>query len=60
MAHIAASRAHDDEFAKVIGISAEELLIDQCYWFEKSTKRKGILIEYMQFCNQKNGKILKH
>ena len=59
LAHIAASRAHD-EFAKIIGISAEELLIDQYYWFDKSTKRKGILLEYMQFCNQEYGKILKH
>ncbi|XP_066020951.1 uncharacterized protein [Pocillopora verrucosa] len=50
----------DDEFAKIIGISAEELLIDQYYWFDKSTKRKGILLEYMQFCNQEYGKILKH
>ena len=59
LAHIAASGAHD-AFAKIMGISAEELLIDQYYWFEKSTKRKGILLEYMQFCNQEYGKILKH
>ncbi|XP_068677860.1 uncharacterized protein [Montipora foliosa] len=50
----------DDAFAKIMGISAEELLIDQYYWFEKSTKGKGILLEYMQFCNQEYGKILKH
>ena len=59
LAHIAASGAHD-AFAKIMGISAEELLIDQYHWFEKSTKRKGILLEYMQFCNQEYGKILKH
>ena len=59
LAHIAASGAHD-AFAKIMGISAEELLIDQYYWFEKSTKRKGILLEYMQFCKQEYGKILKH
>ena len=59
LAHIPASRAYD-EFAKIIGISAEELLIDQYYWFDKNTKGKGILLEYMQFCNQGYGKILKH
>ena len=59
MANIATSRARD-EFAKIIGIRVEELLIDQYYWFEKSTKRKGILIEYMQLCNQEYGKMLEH
>ena len=54
-----ASSAHD-EFAKVTGISAEELLVDLYYWFDKSTKRKGILVEYMQFCDKEYGKILKH
>ena len=47
-----------EEFANIVGISAEELLIDQYYWFEKSTKQKGILMEYLQFCNQEYGKIL--
>ena len=59
LAHIAASSTHD-EFAKVTGISAEELLVDLYYWFDKSTKRKWILVEYMQFCDQEYGKILKH
>lgn len=44
MAHIAASNAHD-EFAKITGISAEELLVELYDWFEKSTKLKGILVE---------------
>lgn len=44
LAHIAASNAHD-EFAKITGISAEELLVELYYWFEKSTKLKGILVE---------------
>ena len=28
--------------------------------FSKSTKRKGVLVEYMEFCGQEYGKILKH
>ena len=34
----------------------EDLLIDIFYWFDKSTKRKGVLAEYVEFCDQ----IVKH
>jgi len=59
LAHIAASHAHD-AFAQVAGIHVEDLLIDIFYWFDKSTKRKGVLAEYMEFCDQEYAKILKH
>ena len=59
LVHIAAGNAHD-AFAEVTGINIEELQIDIYYWFEKSTKRKGALTEYMDFCGQDYAKVLKH
>ena len=59
MVHIAAGNGHD-AFAEVTGISVEELQIDICYWFDKSTKRKRVLTEYMDFCGQDYAKVLKH
>ena len=45
LVHIPVSNGHDS-FAKVIGANIEDLHIDFYYWFEKSTKRKGVLLEY--------------
>ncbi len=59
LANIAASNAHDS-FAEALGVNVENLLIDIYYWFDKSTKRKGILAEYMEFCDLEYAKILKH
>ena len=59
LVHIAASHAHD-AFSEIAGVNVEDLLIDLYYWFDKSTKRKGVLAEYMEFCNQEYAKILKH
>ena len=30
------------------------------YWFDKSTKRKGKLLEYFDFCDQEYQAVLKH
>ena len=38
----------------------EELLIDNYYYFEKSSKRKSELAEFCSFCNQEYRKLLKH
>ena len=46
LANIAASNAHD-AFPEVLRIDAESILIDVFFWFDKSTKRKGVLAEYM-------------
>ena len=59
LVHIAASNGHDS-FAKVIGANIEDLHIDLYYWFERSTKRKGVLLEYMELCGHEYAKILKH
>ena len=34
--------------------------MDAFYWFDKSTKRKGKLIEYFEFCDQEYQSVLKH
>ena len=59
LVHIAASNGHDS-FAKVIGANIEDLHIDLYYRFERSTKRKGVLLEYMELCGHEYAKILKH
>jgi len=56
--HVATSKGHDS-FAKVIGANIEDLYIDLYYWFEKSSKRKGVLLEYVEFCGHEYAKILK-
>ena len=38
----------------------EDFCIDLFYYFDKSTKRKGVLREYYEFCDQEYRKILKH
>ena len=50
-AHIAATEAND-AFAEIIGINVEDVLIDLFYWFDKSSKCKGKLAEYFEFCDQ--------
>ena len=54
-----AARNANDAFAKVSGINVEDL-IDLYYWFEKSTKRKGVLVEYVEIYDQDYMKVLKH
>ena len=50
-AHIAASNSHAT-FTEYIGINVEDVMVDLFYWFDKSTKRKGKVKEYFEFCNQ--------
>ena len=34
--------------------------MDLCYWFRKSSKRKSILKEYNEFCDQEYADIVEH
>ena len=56
LAHIAASSAND-AFSSCIGVNVEDVCVD---WFDKSTKRKGKLTEYFEFCDQEYQAVLKH
>lgn len=59
LAHIAASQAND-AFSEVLGLNVENVCIDAFYWFDKSSKRKGKLTEYFEFCDQEFQGVLKH
>ena len=59
LAHIAASNSHD-AFSEYIAINVQDEMVDLFYWFDKSTKRKGKLKEYFEFCNQEYQGVLKH
>ena len=59
LAHIAASHANDS-FSEILGFNVEDVCIDCFYWFDKSSKRKGKLLEYFDFCNQEYQAVLKH
>ena len=59
LAHIAASHANES-FSSYVDLSVEDVCVDCYYWFDKSTKRKGKLTEYFEFCNQEYQSVLKH
>ena len=59
LAHIAASHANDT-FGTAILTNVEDVCADCFYWFDKSTKRKGKLVEYFKFCDQEYQSVLKH
>jgi hypothetical protein len=59
LAHIAASHANES-FSNYVNLSVEDVCVDCYYWFDKSTKRKGKLTEYFEFCNQEYQSVLKH
>ena len=59
LAHIAASHANES-FSEFVNLSVEDVCVDCYYWFDKSTKRKGKLTEYFEFCNQEYQSVLKH
>ena len=47
-------------FSKCIGLNIEDVCVDCYYWFDKSTKCKGKLLEYFNFCDQEYQAVLKH
>ena len=59
LARIDASIAHDG-FCKTMKLNIEDFLVDLYYLFDKSSKRKGKLLEYFEFCNQDYLAVLKH
>ena len=49
--HNAAGHAAN-RFTEEISFDIEDHSVDLYYWFDKSSKRKGALAEYYQFCDQ--------
>lgn len=60
--HIAHNTANTaaDAFGSATSFDVEELVVDMFYWFDKSTKRKSMLVEYCCFCDVRYRKIVKH
>ena len=59
LAHIGPSHAND-AFSDILGLNVEDVCIDCFYWFDKSSKCKGKLLEYFEFCNREYQAVLKH
>ena len=59
LAHIAAANVND-AFSKCIRLNVEDGCVDCCYWFDRSTKRKGKLLKYFDFWDQEYQAVLKH
>lgn len=45
---------------KSTGFDVEDLCIDVFYWFDKSTKRKGILREFCTFCDSEYREVVRY
>ena len=59
MLHNAAAKGAT-AFADATGFDLEDHCVDLFYWFDKSTKRKGILKEYCMFCDTEYGAVVKY
>ena len=46
-------------FTKTSGFDVEDLCVDAFYWFDKSTKRKGVLQEFCTFCDMEYSEIVR-
>ena len=59
MLHNAAAKGAT-AFADATGFDLEDHCVDLFYWFDKSTKRKGILKEYCEFCDTDYEAVVKY
>ena len=59
MLHNAAAKG-PTAFADATGFDLEDHCVDLFYWFDKSTKRKGILKEYCMFCDTEYEAVVKY
>ena len=59
LAHIAAGHAYDG-LSNYMNLNIKNVSVDAFYQFDKSTKHKGKLVEYFEFCDQEYQPVLKH
>ena len=58
LTHIAASYGNDGH-STLMNLNIVDVCIDSYYWFDKSSKKKGKLVKYAEFCNQEYQGVLK-
>lgn len=49
-----------DALQQVSGFDVEDLCVDVFYWFDKSTKRKGVLKEFCAFCDSTYHEVVRY
>ena len=49
-----------EAFQRAAGFDVEDLCVDVFYWFDKSTKRKGILREFCSFCDNDYREVVRY
>lgn len=59
LVHNIVSRA-SDALHQVSGFDVEDLCVDIFYWFDKSTKRKGILRDFCAFCDSEYHEVVRY
>ena len=57
--HNVACRA-SEAFQESSGFDIEDFCVDIFYWFDKSTKRKGILREFCDFCDNEYHEVVRY
>ena len=54
------ARHASETCSEISGFDVEDLCIDILYWFDKSTKRKGVLKEFCEFCNSEYHEMIRY
>ena len=49
-----------EQFSVECGLGIEEFVVNLFYWFDKSSKRKNLLLDYCQFCDHSYRSVIKH
>ena len=54
------SAAAASAFTEATGFDVSDILVDLYYWFDHSSKRKNLLVEYSGFCDQEYRQVIKY
>ena len=55
-----ASQKAGGEFANIVEFDIEDHCVDLSYWFRNSSKRKSILKEFNEFCDEESANVIEH
>ena len=59
LSHLAAAKGAD-AFSSITGFDIEDHEVDIYYYFSKSTKRKGVLLDFLDFVDLEWGEIIRY